>query len=85
MSCGWAGDYLDRAGHLQRSGALSVDRWIADHAVPAVYGKLAGEDDRSAIMSVVDDLHKVPALGRGQLEHREVVQNQQADLGVLAH
>ena len=58
---------------------------IADGGVPAVHWKLAGQNDGTAIVPVVDDLHKVAALGRGQVDHRPVVQNQDAGSGHLSH
>ena len=58
---------------------------IADHAVPAVYWKLAGKDDRRPVMPVIDDLHEIAALGGGQVEHGEVVNDQEANLDDLAH
>ena len=43
--------------------------WIADGGVPALHRELAGQDDGAAIVPVVDDLHEVPALGGGQVDH----------------
>src|SRR5208337_1536737 len=58
---------------------------IANGGVPAVHRKLAGQNDGTAVVAVVDDLHEVSALGRGQVDHRPIVQNQDADSGHLAH
>ena len=58
---------------------------IADRGVPAVHRKLTGQNDGAAIVPVVDDLHEIAALGRGQVYHRPIVQNQDADSADLAH
>ena len=46
---------------------------IPDRAVPAAQGDLGGQDDRAAVMAVIDNLHQIPALGRAQFAHHPVV------------
>ena len=37
---------------------------IPDRPVPAAQGDLGGQDDRSAIMAVIDNLYQIPPLDR---------------------
>jgi hypothetical protein len=54
---------------------------IADLVMPAVHGNLRGNDRRAATMAIIDDLHQVAALLGGELHHRPVVKDQDADAG----
>jgi hypothetical protein len=59
-------------------------RGIADDLVPAVDGHLAGDDQRSRVVAIVDDLQQIAALLGGERLWAPVVQNEQIDPGELA-
>lgn len=52
------------------------DGGISDDFVPAVDGNLAGDDDRSPLVSVFDDLKEIAPLIVVQLLRSPVVQNE---------
>ena len=58
---------------------------IADDLVPAFDRDLAGDDERAAIVAVVDDLQQIAALLGGQRLGSPVVEDQQVDARELAH
>ena len=39
---------------------------LVDDGVPSLDGQLAGDDDRSGAVAVLDDFHEIAALRRGQ-------------------
>jgi len=76
-----------QAGALQLEAVGAVDdavqdgvaeRQIADHLVPAGHGNLAGDQQRTLVVAVVDDLQQVPALLGAQRFRPPVVDDQQA-------
>jgi hypothetical protein len=50
-----------------------AERGIADHVMPAVDGKLAGDEQRSLVVAVVDDLEQIATLLGGERLRSPVV------------
>ncbi len=70
-SGGWSLTLLSQAlaGQLDTVGVVDKavedgigDRWIADHVVPVIDGHLAGDDGRSLLVAVLDDLQEIAPL-----------------------
>src|SRR5258708_38781757 len=55
------------------------DGGVADDFVPAIDGQLAGDDDRTSFISVLDDLEQVAALIGVERLRSPVVQNEQIE------
>lgn len=67
------------------------DRWTADHVVPVIDGHLAGDDGRSLLVAVLDDLQEIAPLLVAELLRAPVVEDEQVgsserpeDLGITA-
>jgi hypothetical protein len=59
-------------------------RWIADNLVPAVDWYLAGDNQRSGVVAVLDDLQQIALLFGQQGFRPPVIKDQQIDPGKLA-
>lgn len=55
--------------------------WISDNFVPAVDGQLAGDDDRTSFISVLDDLEQIAALIGVERLRSPVIKNEQIETG----
>src|SRR5579863_3817727 len=55
------------------------DGGISDNFVPAIDGQLAGDDDRTSFISVLDDLEQVAALIGVEGLRSPVIQNEQIE------
>ena len=54
---------LDTVGVVDKAVEDGIgDRWIADHVVPVIDGHLAGDDGRSLLVAVLDDLQEIAPL-----------------------
>jgi hypothetical protein len=57
------------------------DGWIADDFVPAIDGQLAGDDDRTGLVSVLDDFEQIAALICFERLGSPIVENEQVETG----
>jgi hypothetical protein len=57
------------------------DGGISDNFVPAVDGQLAGDDDRTSLISVLDDLEQIAALIGVERLRSPVIKNEQIETG----
>src|SRR5258707_12289620 len=57
------------------------DGWISDNFVPAIDGQLAGDDDRTSFISVLDDLEQIAALIGVERLRSPVIKNEQIETG----
>ena len=52
---------------------------ISDNFVPAIHGELAGDDDRTSFISVLDDLEQIAALIGVERLRSPVIKNEQIE------
>ena len=57
------------------------DGGISDNFVPAIDGQLAGDDDRTSFISVLDDLEQIAALIGVERLRSPVIKNEQIETG----
>src|SRR5260370_5395234 len=57
------------------------DGGISDNLVPAIDGQLAGDDDRTSFISVLDDLEQIAALIGVERLRSPVIKNEQIETG----
>ena len=50
-------------------------RWIADNLVPLLNRNLTGDQNRGALVAILEDLEEVALLGLGELGQAPVIQN----------
>jgi len=58
---------------------------IADRGVPLLDGDLAGDDGGAALISIVDDLEQIAAVGVGHRRHGQIVKDEDLGLGQGLH
>ena len=58
---------------------------FTDILMPAIDGELAGDESRAQAMAVLNKLHEVSPLGRGDFLDAPIVEDQELGLGQLCH
>src|SRR5258708_16780723 len=64
----------------------AIEDWVgdggmSDNFVPAIDGQLAGDDDRTSFISVLDDLEQIAALIGVERLRSPVIKNEQIETG----